>query len=73
MTGVPLGDSLANLCSRYRSRYCDSTATGEELYSQIPQGLAGEICPFDDQKADASAWLDKLPVIVDFRRRLLGG
>lgn len=57
----------------YEYHHWEATATGGELYSQIPQGFAGEICPFDDQKADASAWLDKLPVIVDFRRRLLGG
>lgn len=40
-------------------------------YSQIPDGFAGEICEHDDQKADASPWLDQIPVIQAFRRQVL--
>ncbi|MDG2014058.1 MAG: hypothetical protein P8J33_11160, partial [Pirellulaceae bacterium] len=55
----------------YEYHHMEATATGNELYSQIPPGFAGQVCPFDDHKADASPWLDKLPLIVDFRRFLL--
>ncbi len=44
----------------------------EELYSQIPEGFAGEECPADAAKADASAWLDKIPMIAEFRKIVLG-
>jgi len=43
-----------------------------ELYSQIPKGFAGAISLHDDAKADASPWLDKIPVIRKFRREVLG-
>jgi len=40
--------------------------------SQIPAGYAGRTSPVDPYRADASAWLDRLPVIREFRRRVLG-
>ena len=39
---------------------------------QIPEGFAGEVSEHDASRADASAWLDRLPVIREFRRRILG-
>jgi hypothetical protein len=39
--------------------------------SQIPPGFAGPVSPVDEWRADASAWLDRLPVIEEFRRRVL--
>jgi hypothetical protein len=42
-----------------------------ELYSQIPTGYVGETCPFDDAKADASPWLNELPIIKLFKRQIL--
>lgn len=38
--------------------------------SQIPHGFAGPVSPDDAFRADASAWLDRLPVIAEFRRWL---
>lgn len=38
--------------------------------SQIPPGYAGPISPHDPWRADASAWLELLPPIVEFRRFL---
>lgn len=38
--------------------------------SQIPPGFAGPMSPDDAFRADASAWLDRLPVIAEFRRWL---
>jgi len=40
--------------------------------SQIPPGFAGPVSPNDAFRADASAWLDRLPVIREFRKRVLG-
>ena len=43
-----------------------------ELHSQIPEGFAGAPSEVDPSRADASRWLDQLPVIREFRRVLLG-
>ena len=51
----------------YEYHHFEETNTGQELYSQIPAGYAGEVCPADDAKADASPWLDQLPIIKAFR------
>jgi len=45
---------------------------GDDLVSQIPPGYVGAQTTFDATRADASPWLDKLPVIREFRRRVLG-
>ena len=56
----------------YEYHHFEETESGElELFSQIPPGFAGEICATDDAKADASPWLDKIPVIQEFRRTVL--
>ena len=39
--------------------------------SQIPEGFAGDPHPKDPHRSDASAWLEALPVIREFRRRVL--
>jgi hypothetical protein len=39
--------------------------------SQIPAGHAGEVSAYDPYRADASAWLERLPVIQEFRREVL--
>jgi len=45
---------------------------GDRLHTQIPEGFAGAPSEIDPHRADASAWLDRLPVIREFRRRMLG-
>jgi len=40
--------------------------------SQIPRGHVGDVSPHDPSRHDASPWLDRLPVIQEFRRRVLG-
>ena len=51
-------------------------AGGEEVglagLDQIPAGYAGAQNPKDPSRADASPWLEKLPVIRAFRREVLG-
>jgi hypothetical protein len=39
--------------------------------SQIPAGFVGPISSLDPWRADASAWLERLPVIREFRARVL--
>ena len=40
------------------------------LYTQIPPGFAGPPSEVDPTRADASPWLEKLPLIQEFRRRI---
>ncbi|MGI9238600.1 MAG: hypothetical protein ACR2QZ_14475 [Woeseiaceae bacterium] len=47
--------------------FYDNARTGE-LDDQIPPGFAGPVCPVDPDRADASPWNEKLPVIRAFRR-----
>ncbi len=51
--------------------FYDEDSTGE-IDDQIPFGFAGPICELDPDRADASPWNDKLPVIRAFRRSQLG-
>ena len=39
--------------------------------SQIPKGFAGAISEHDPSRADTSPWNDRLPVIREFRRKVL--
>ncbi|MEM7453988.1 MAG: hypothetical protein AAF456_06485 [Planctomycetota bacterium] len=57
----------------YEYHHYEETANGTELYSQIPEGFAGEACPYDDAKADASPWLNRIPLIREFKRKVLRG
>jgi hypothetical protein len=41
------------------------------LHSQIPHGFAGAPNAIDPDRADASAWIDELPVVKRFRREVL--
>jgi hypothetical protein len=55
----------------YEYHFMDDDEDPPSLYSQIPTGFAGAACAHDDAKADASAWLDRLPVVREFRKRVL--
>jgi hypothetical protein len=48
--------------------FSDHTGTGE-MDDQIPPGFAGDICPADPDRADASPWNERMPVIQSFRRK----
>jgi hypothetical protein len=41
------------------------------LHTQIPKGFAGAPSPDDPSRADASSWIDRLPVVKQFRRTVL--
>lgn len=46
----------------------DHSTDPPELISQIPAGFAGEESSVEPGRCDASAWLDRLPVVREFRR-----
>jgi len=47
--------------------FFDNAGTGE-VDDQIPPGFAGPVCPVDPDRADASPWNERLPVVQSFRR-----
>lgn len=72
--GVRTVDVLADddlFIPGYEYHHYEQTPDGPILYSQIPAGFVGEVCPIDDAKADASKWLNKIPMIQQFRRDVL--
>lgn len=72
--GLRLVDVLADedlFIPGYEYHYVDRSQDPPALYSQIPKGYAGKPCLDDENKADASPWLEALPVIRAFRREVL--
>jgi hypothetical protein len=55
----------------YEYHFIEEAEDPPRLLSQIPEGFAGEPSEVDPSRGDASAWLDALPVIQEFRERLL--
>jgi hypothetical protein len=55
----------------YEYHYFDEHADPPALHSQIPAGFAGAESKIDPHRADASAWIENLPVIARFRREVL--
>ncbi len=53
----------------FEYHFFDESADESEHFSQIPEGFAGELSEHDSDRADASAWLDSIPVIQEFRRK----
>ncbi|MFT4572595.1 MAG: hypothetical protein ACI8TX_002955 [Hyphomicrobiaceae bacterium] len=56
----------------YEYHYVDDSVDPPELYSQIPSGYAGEPSHYSADRASTAAWLDALPVVREFRRKVLG-
>lgn len=67
---VVVDDDL--LVPGYEYHYVDELGPEPVLVSQIPEGYVGPPSDVDDSRADASPWLDRLPVIREFRTKLLG-
>ncbi len=68
---VPVDEQL--LLPGYEYHFMDEDCEPPELVSQIPKGHAGETSGIDASRADASPWLDRVPVIQRFRREVLAG
>ena len=61
-----------NLCvPGYEYHFLDESQEPPVFVSQIPEGFAGPQSIHDPARADASSWLEKLPVIQEFRRKVL--
>lgn len=56
----------------YEYHFIDPHEDPPKLFSQIPPGFAGPTSSVDPDRADASAWIEALPVIHEFRRAVLG-
>jgi hypothetical protein len=56
----------------YEYHFLDEEMDPPRLHSQIPAGYAGARSASDPSRADASRWNEALPVIREFRRRVLG-
>ena len=72
--GVRTLDVLADenlFLPAYEYHEVDEGRDGAVLSSQIPAGYAGAAHPEDPARADASAWIEALPVIRQFRARVL--
>ena len=54
----------------YEYHFVDDGEDPPRLVSQIPEGYAGAPSELDPRRADASPWLDRIPVIQEFRRKL---
>ncbi len=55
----------------FEYHFMDDMVSPPVLHSQIPEGFAGEPSVVDPSRADTSAWLDRVPVIREFRRKVL--
>ena len=55
----------------YEYHFVDPNQDPPALYSQIPEGWAGPASELDDARADASPWLDRIPIVEAFRKKVL--
>ncbi len=55
----------------YEYSFLDESTEPPTFHSQIPEGFAGEPSDLDPARVDASAWIEQLPVIREFRRQVL--
>ena len=51
--------------------YHEEDESGFILHTQIPVGFAGDPHPDNESRADASRWVEALPIIKEFRKKLL--
>ena len=58
-------------CPGFEYHFLDESEDPPVMVSQIPEGFAGDPSEFDPSRADAAAWLDQLPVVREFRRKVL--
>lgn len=58
----------ALLLPGFEYHFIDQDEQPPTLHSQIPPGYAGAQSKVDPSRADASAWLDRIPVLQKFRK-----
>ena len=54
----------------YEYHFIDDSEDPPALFSQIPEGFAGAASEVDPARADASPWIERMPVIREFRKKL---
>ncbi|MEM9068472.1 MAG: hypothetical protein AAGE52_08195 [Myxococcota bacterium] len=54
----------------FEYHFVDPAHDPSEHFSQIPEGFAGPAHEYDTDRADASAWLEQIPLLQQARRRL---
>ena len=54
----------------YEYHFLDDSEEPPVLVSQIPEGYVGAASEVDPSRADASPWIEAMPVIQEFRRRI---
>jgi hypothetical protein len=54
----------------YEYHFIDESEDPPVLHSQIPEGFAGAVSEVDPARADASPWIEEMPVIREFRKKL---
>ena len=54
----------------YEYHYMDEWEDPPNLYSQIPEGFAGALSEVDPSRGDASPWIERMPVVKEFRRKV---
>ncbi len=60
-----------NLCiPGFEFHYLEFDDEPDSLYSQIPKGFVGPASEADPDRASASPWIEKLPVMEKFRKHL---
>ncbi len=67
--GVAIDDDLC--VPGYEYHYLDDSVSPPALVSQIPVGYVGAPSVVDPARADASAWLNELPIVQTFRTKVL--
>lgn len=55
----------------FEYHYLDDEQDPPRLVSQIPEGYAGAASVEDPSRADASPWIERLPIVREFRRSVL--
>lgn len=66
---VPVDEDM--LIPAFEYHFLDDDDDPRSLHSQIPIGFAGAVSEVDPSRCDTSPWLDKMPVIREFRRTVL--
>ncbi|MEM7516105.1 MAG: hypothetical protein AAF368_04160, partial [Planctomycetota bacterium] len=55
----------------YEYHFLDEDVDPPEIHTQIPRGFAGKPSEIDPHRADASKWIQALPVVQSFKRKIL--
>lgn len=67
-------DAAEELClPGFEFHYLEFDEDPGSLYSQIPKGFVGHASEIDPDRSDASPWIEKMPVIKNFRKAIKGG